>query len=57
MPRNYGDKSVFRGKKNIREEEVVGNDCSKSCDLEALHSWCLGTSAWVPAQNGAVFKL
>ena len=31
MPRNYGDKSIFREKKNIRQEKAVGNDCSNSC--------------------------
>ena len=29
MPRNYGDKSIFREKKNIRQEKAVGNENSK----------------------------
>ena len=23
----------------------------------AVHTWCLGTSAWVPAQNDVVFTI
>ena len=34
MPRNYGDKSIFREKKNIRQDKAVGNDCSKTCEVK-----------------------
>ena len=30
MLRNYGDKSIFRQKKNIRQEKAVGSDCETS---------------------------
>ena len=29
----------------------------KPSSLRAVHTWCSGTSAWVPAQNGVVFTL